>query len=315
MRVPVIDLHSADAARAVDEAGRSVGFMQVVNHGLQLKPLFQAIDTLFALPIAEKLALRPPHAGINRGYAPMGSEALAYSLGVDAPLPDLFEAFNLGPEQVPDDPWYRQNDFFAPNLWPAVPSVRSAMDAYFLDAVQLALRLTDLFAVALALPDRFFRPFVDRSTLTLRCNYYGGAAPKAGQLRMGAHTDYGIVTVLAADRVPGLQILHDGAWHDVMPDEGALLVNLGDLTALWTNDRWRSTLHRVLPGGSTRRSAALFFDGNYDARIEPLPTCVSPENPARYAPVLAGDHLLAKVLGPRTLSRSSAFDTTGGRLA
>jgi isopenicillin N synthase-like dioxygenase len=179
--------------------------------------------------------------------------------------------------------------------------------------VQLALRLTEVFARALQLPAGYFRPFVDRSTLTMRCNHYGPQRAQPGQLRMGAHTDYGIVTVLAADRVPGLQIFHEGAWHDVLPEPGALLVNLGDLTALWTNDRWRSTLHRVMPiEGVTRRSAALFFDGNYDARIEPL--LISPQNPARYAPVIAGEHLLAKVLGPRTLSRATASDTTGGRL-
>ena len=72
--------------------------------------------------------------------------------------------------------------------------------------------------------------------------------PLPGQQRMGAHTDYGVVTVLWADRTPGLEILgDDGAWHGVVPEPGALLVNLGDLTAEWTNDRWRSTLHRVVP--------------------------------------------------------------------
>ena len=140
-------------------------------------------------------------------------------------------------------------------------------------------------------------------------------------MRMGAHTDYGIVTVLYADPVPGLQVLGpDGAWNDVVPEPGALLVNLGDLTAQWTNDRWRSTLHRVVPppadadGRAHRRSVALFLDGNYDAVIECLPTCRVEGRPARYPAVVAGEHLLAKLLGPRTLSASSAVDTLGDRL-
>ena len=148
------------------------------------------------------------------------------------------------------------------------------------------MRLTDAFALALGLPARWFRPFVDRSTLTMRVNHYErqpGATPTLpGQMRMGAHTDYGIVTVLFADEEPGLQIMApDGRWHDVAPDPGALLVNLGDLTAQWTNDRWRSTLHRVVPppasraGPTRRRSVALFLDGNYDARIECVPTCAT----------------------------------------
>jgi isopenicillin N synthase-like dioxygenase len=137
---------------------------------------------------------------------------------------------------------------------------------------------------------------------------------------MGAHTDYGIVTVLYADAVPGLQIVGpDGEWQDVLPTEGAFLVNLGDLLAEWTNDRWRSTLHRVVPpdprtsDAARRRSVAFFHDGNYDALVECLPTCCSGDNPPKYAPILAGDHLMAKLLGPRTLTVSDAVSTAGDR--
>jgi hypothetical protein len=113
----------------------------------------------------------------------------------------------------------------------------------------------------------------------------------------------------------------DGRWHDVVPSPGALLVNLGDLTATWTNDRWRSTLHRVLPPARhpsevrTRRSVAFFHDGNHDALVEVLPTCTSADHPPKYAPIRAGEHLMNKLLGPRTLTVSNAVDTTGGRLA
>ncbi|HEY3593716.1 MAG TPA: 2OG-Fe(II) oxygenase family protein, partial [Polyangiaceae bacterium] len=165
---------------------------------------------------------------------------------------------------------------------------------------------------ALALPDRWLRPFVDRSTLTLRVNHYqraaGATAPLPGQMRMGEHTDYGIVTVLYSDPVYGLQILGpNGGFVDVMPSPGALLVNLGDLTARWTNDRWRSTLHRVVPpptsstGAFTRRSVALFLDGNYDALVECLPTCSGPDRPAKYEPVAAGEHLIQKLRAPRAV--------------
>jgi isopenicillin N synthase-like dioxygenase len=318
-----------EVARRVDDACRAIGFMQIVGHGLPegaVADMRAATDAFFALPLAKKLAALPPHAGINRGYAPMGTEALAYSLGVEAGGTDLFEAFNIGPDVVPDDEWHRADPFdvFAPNVWPALPGLRPALTGYFDSAVAVAELLTDVFAVALAMPDGWFRPFVDRSTLTMRVNNYerrpGDPAPSEGQLRMGAHTDYGIVTVLYADPVSGLQILHDGVWHDVVPEQGALLVNLGDLTAQWTNDRWRSTLHRVVPpppdseGRAHRRSVALFLDGNYDAVIECLPTCLTEGEAPRYPPVVAGEHLVAKVLGPRTLSASSAVDTAGDRL-
>ena len=183
-----------------------------------------------------------------------------------------------------------------------------------------------MFAAALDLPAGYFAPFVTHSTDTLRVNHYetmpGDPDPLDAQVGMGAHTDYGIVTVLYADDVPGLQIVGpDGAWHDVQPSPGAFLVNLGDLTAQWTNDRWRSTLHRVLPPArladrsNQRRSVAFFHDGNWDAVIECLPTCTDAVHPPKYAPVTAGEHLMNKVLGPRTLTASTAADTAGERIA
>ena len=109
-----------------------------------------------------------------------------------------------------------------------------------------------MFAVALGLPDGWFSPYVDRSTTTMRTIRYerrsGEADPLPGQQRMGAHTDYGMVTVLYAEAVAGLQIVApDGDWIDVIPADDALVINLGDLTAQWTNDQWRSTVHRVVP--------------------------------------------------------------------
>jgi len=167
----------------------------------------------------------------------------------------------------------------------------------------------------------------DHATEMLRLNNYvratGGADPLPGQQRMGAHTDYGIVTALFGDRVEGLEIVGpDGDWHGVVPEEGAFLVNLGDLLARWTNDRWRSTVHRVVPpprgaGPSRRRSAAFFHDGNYDALVECLPTCLEPGEVPKYPPVVAGEHLTAKLLSGRSRSlepRAGVTDTVGERL-
>jgi len=334
--VPIVDLSGwggagrSAIADAVDDACRRVGFLQVVGHGVDanvVDAMTEAADAIFALPIEQRLALVPP-PHVNRGYAPLGSESLTYSLGVDSP-PDLFEAFNIGPDAVPqDDPVYaaQLDGVFAPNLWPGeLPQVRPSLVAYFGAAAELARRLTSVFAVALGLDEDFFISKTDHSTDTLRLNNYvrppGGRGPLPGQVRMGAHTDYGIVTVLHADRVPGLEIVGpDGEWHRVVPEEGAFLVNLGDLLAQWTNDRWRSTVHRVAPpegtGPARRRSAAFFHDGNYDALVECLPTCLEPGATPKYAPVVAGEHLLAKVLSARTRTEADAnvvTDTLGDR--
>jgi isopenicillin N synthase-like dioxygenase len=318
-------------AEVFDAAARDLGFAQIVGHRVPpavVDAMVAASDAFFALPLDRKLASRPPDPSVNRGYAASGTEALSYSIG-DAAPPDLFEAFNIGPDDVDEhDPFCaaERHRLFAPNIWPDEPTaLRPALVDYFSHARRVALALTEVFAVALGLPDGWFGPYVDHSTTTMRTIHYerrvGESDPMPDQQRMGAHTDYGIVTVLWADQTPGLEILTpDGRWHGVVPAPGALLVNLGDLTAEWTNDRWRSTLHRVVPpssssssGPAVRRSAAFFFDGNWDARIECLPTCTDADNPPRYPPVIAGEHLLAKLLGPRTMTASDALDTAADR--
>jgi isopenicillin N synthase-like dioxygenase len=337
MQIPIIDLarwwgsdaDRMDVGRRVDAAAREFGFFQIVGHRLpreHIDAMVAASSEFFALPVEIKQRCTPSDPSINRGYAGQGTEALSYSIGRDAP-PDLFEAFNLGEDDVDySDPFYaaQQAGAFAPNIWPTYPtSLRRSLVDYFHSARQVALTLTEVFAVALGLRAGWFVPFVDRSTTTMRAIRYqrraGERDPLPGQQRMGAHTDYGIVTVLWAEAVAGLQIVApDGQWIDVIPADDALVINLGDLTAQWTNDQWRSTVHRVVPptatdGPAVRRSAAFFLDGNWDALIECLPTCCSPTNPPRYPPVTAGEHLIAKLLGPRLLRASDAVDTSGDR--
>ena len=208
--------------------------------------------------------------------------------------------------------------YFSPNVWPD-DRFRDVWLRYWDACESLGLDLVDMFALALDMPVGYFRPFVGQSISVMRANWYNrypNAAPlEDGQLRMGAHSDYGSLTILAADPVPGLQIRDtEGGWHDVLPPTNGFLVNLGDLLAEWTNDRWRATVHRVVPppadqtGAFRRRSIAWFQQPNHDALIEVLPTCVSADNPARYKPVTSGTHLMAKLVGPRVLENTGEIE-------
>jgi isopenicillin N synthase-like dioxygenase len=185
--------------------------------------------------------------------------------------------------------------------------------------------MTEIFAAALGLSDGFFEPFTDHSIDVLRMNHYQvpdrDIRLEPGQLGMGPHTDFGIVTILWADSLPGLQILDaDGDWHNVTPLRHALLINLGDLLARWTNDRWQSTLHRVLaPIGSDgrpfrRRSAAFFHDGNADAVITTLPAATTVLG-TTYEPITVTDHLAAKLGGSRSLEINHAAPQDATRVA
>lgn len=337
-RVPVIDVsHWATSsaaertalATAVDEAARTVGFLQITGHGIPDRvadDLATAMDTFFSLPPEEKRALCAP-PDVNRGYTPPKAEKLSLSLGVSSPE-DLFEAFNVGVDGTAHPSSALPTAYFPANRWPAphlAPGFREAVESWFAHAGGLARLLTRIFAHALGLDEDFFRPCTDRSVDVLRMNNYalpdGETHVERDRMGMGAHTDYGIVTVLWADRVPGLQILGpEGRWHDVLPEEGALLVNLGDALARWTNDRWRSTLHRVLPPTDAdgrlirRRSAAYFHDGNHDAVISPLPGCVPRNAEPLYPPITIGEHISAKLAGSRALRPNEDAPRESARL-
>lgn len=333
--VPVVDISAyigagddqaarRETAAALDRACRELGFIQIVGHGVPASAtarLAAAIDDFFALPMEHKQAYQSPPS-VNRGYTPPASESLSLSLGLQSAsrMNDFFEAFNVGAGAA-DYPHVKLSESdYAPNLWPdSLPRFESAVSDYFAHAQRVARTLTRIFADALALPGDFFERFTDHSLDVLRMNNY---ALPAGSIRldteltgMGEHTDYGIVTVLWADDVPGLQVLSpSGHWHDVSPAPGALLVNLGDLTARWTNERWLSTLHRVKPpvvDGQIRRrrSAAFFHDGNIDAVISAIPSCIPDGDVATYLPITVGEHIHAKLAG----SRAGKANTTAVR--
>ena len=310
--VPVVDI-SADP-RAVgtelDEICWSVGFFQVTGHGVPDEvsgPAWTMATRFFDLPLADKLSVARPSTDYPYGYIPMAGESLSQSLTGSAP-PDLKEVFNAGPpapparhRPTPAHPGPDGGWSYSPNLWPAaLPGLEPAWTAYYTALGRLGGRLMSLFARGLGLPAGFFSPLIDESPNALRAiNYPARATPAGpGQLRAGAHTDYGTLTILRQDSVGGLEVQDAaGNWAGVGPVAGAFVINLGDLMARWTNGRWRSTLHRVVdpPGAMARRqSMAYFQNANYSARIECLPTCLAPGEQPRYEPVLAGPHLMAK---------------------
>jgi len=319
--VPTVDIgpyvrggtaqEKAEVARRMDAACSSVGFVQILGHGVPravIDGLGEAIDAFFGLPLEAKKAYRVE--GANRGYSPPKSESLSLSLGVEPAgrMNDFFEAFNVGTEARSFPGLGLSEDDYGLNLWPDVEGFGPKVEAYFAEAGRVARTLTAVFADALGHPG-LFETLTDHSVDVLRMNNYAlpeGTVTLDGDLiGMGEHTDYGIVTVLWADQVAGLQVLgSDGVWHDVQPADDALLVNLGDLTARLTNDRWMSTLHRVKPpivDGTIqrRRSAAFFHDGNIDAVIATLPTHLDAADGLAYEPITVRDHIKAKLAGSR----------------
>jgi isopenicillin N synthase-like dioxygenase len=302
----------ADVAARLDAACRDSGFLFVTGHGVAQAVCDDALDAwaaFFDQPLAEKVRWVVADDEANRGYSAPGKEGLAYSRGKETP-PDLFEAFNVGRERDGGAYYDRWRAFFAPNVWPDVPSgLRAAWECYEDAVASVADVLLRAMAIALELDESWFVERCRNAIVTTRAINYrrapGEPRPAPAQMRMGAHTDYGILTVLLADDVRGLQVFRADAWHDVATRRGTFVCNIGDMLERWTNDRWTSTLHRVVPPPATdagpvrRRSIARFLDCAPDLVVECIPTCVTTDRPARYEPVDAGAWLRAKILGSR----------------
>lgn len=315
---PIFDLAAFEQAdmeqkqrmgREVDHICRESGFLAIRHHGIPgdvIGGIWSQAHAFFDLAATEKDKVRAPYPGYPYGYLGPGAEALAKSKGVDSP-PDLKESFNGGPLSVPPGLVDQEalSFCYAATIWPDQPGgFRAAWEAYYTAVTDLAARIMRVFAVALDLPEDYFQSFISQPISALRALNYPelDAPPPAGQLRAGAHTDYGSLTILLPQPgSKGLEIMTpEGAWREVPPVEGAFVINIGDLMARWTNDRWVSTLHRVVnvapeDGGLLRRqSLAFFHQPDWFAEIETLPSCLSAGETSKYEPVLSGPYLMGK---------------------
>lgn len=309
--VPIIDLdRDPDRVGAeIDDVCTHVGFFQIVGHGVPDATADRAWHTataFFDLPLSDRMSATAPAPG-SYGYSPFSAQSLGRSVD-DRPPTDLREVFNAGPVDPPThnfhDPY--EAAAYSPTLWPdGLPEFRLAWTDYYRTMLHLGARLMSLVARGLGLPPHFFNDKIDHSPSVLRAiNYPAQDHAPPGQLRAGAHTDYGTLTILRQDMVGGLEVLGQSAtWVAVEPVPGAFVVNIGDLMARWTNDHWHSTMHRVVnpadderasPAWQRRQSMPFFYNVNWSAEVSCLPTCLLPAAQPKYPPVVAGSYFIAK---------------------
>lgn len=313
MTIPIIDLSGwwegtrtgrRHVATAVDRALSDVGFLLLTEHRIPshlAAAARAAARDFFALPAVMKAAYAVD-ATAYRGWSGPGTQSNAAAYGVDTP-PDLKETISVGPFDVPDDDYHRvAGAWFAPNRLPADrPDIRDGLRGWYRAGAALSHELLEVFAVALGLEPHSLQRHCERAVSILSVNWYPpytATSPEAGQFRAGPHTDYGSLTVV--DRQPGvagLQVQDDsGTWHDAPFIPGALTINIGDLMALWTGGRWRSTRHRVLPPSPDAPheelvSLIFFHEPDHDAVIRPLTNAAGVDA----EPVIAGIYLRNKL--------------------
>ncbi|KAF9241086.1 2OG-Fe-II oxygenase [Melanogaster broomeanus] len=287
-------------AAEIRDACVNVGFFYVKNHGIPEEGIDAAIaaaNRFFALSTDVKMKL-DIHASPNfKGYtALLGENSNPENKG------DLHEGFDLGwePVDATDHPQVRDDgSMTGANIWPDnLPGFRTDVLAYYHAAVELGLSLFPLFALALNLPENFFDDKVTKPAAIMRLLYYPPqpACPMEG-----------CFTILWQDKVPALQVMNtSGKWIDAVPVPGTLVLNLGDQFARWTNDVFKSTIHRAInASGRERYSMPLFFGTDYEVKLEPIPGCVTEGNPAKYEIVTAGDYVKSRLEATYAHSKAS----------
>ncbi|KXS13748.1 putative 2OG-Fe(II) oxygenase family oxidoreductase [Gonapodya prolifera JEL478] len=272
----------APIAAQIRSACTTSGFFQITNHTMDAALVAKAFEysrKFFSLPLDSKLAAK----GQMNGYEPMGANAAAKGT-----LPDAKESYFVGEEGR------SMSDMgIGGNVWPTDPSLpedfKSTILAYRSQVQALSFKLYSVIALSLDLRADFFDEFLKGDASAARFLHYPPTPQDAGgrQKGIGAHTDYGGLTLLIQDGVGGLQIHptgsldDDDAWQDVPPvtvpsgAPPAIVCNIGDFLQLWTNGLYRSTVHRVINlSGKERYSIAYFANGGMDNEVEPIEKCV-----------------------------------------
>lgn len=269
--VPVLDLAQPPekVAAAMDEACAAWGFFHLVGHGLD--PALTArvtaeARTFFGASAADKRALSRTRDN-PWGY---------YDRELTKTRRDKKEIFDVGPDVA----HAVEADVFqgATPFPPWAPGLRPAVADWFAACEDLCLRLLRPVAAGLgAAPDALLADFDGGHTSFLRLNRYPVTDPAADEadrpvgLGIHHHTDAGALTVLLTDGEPGLEVEKDGRWFPVDPVPGGVIINIGDMAQVWSNDRYPAPVHRVLAMEARERlSLAFFFNPAYPAVIRPL---------------------------------------------
>jgi isopenicillin N synthase-like dioxygenase len=308
--IPLIDLGgnidpqaplARDAAACLHEALSTIGFAYIAGHNVaeaSRDAAFDASREFHASTLERKQSIAIN--GFHRGYMGMATSTIVTSSVAKVTRPNMSESLMLMHELPPDDPGLLAGlPLQGPNQWPDwIPGFRPRVERYIAEVDALGRYIVRLIAMSLGLPAHALDHHFAKPTTFLRLLHYPPQPPVEDQ-QMGSapHTDYGVITLLAQDNAGGLQVRpRGGDWIEAPPIPDTYVLNVGDMLARWTNNRFVSTPHRVINrSGGDRYSLPYFLDPGMDASIECLPTCTGDANPPKHAPVRYGDYLLERL--------------------
>jgi isopenicillin N synthase-like dioxygenase len=302
--IPTLDIRRYDTDRDafVAELGaayREWGFAGIRGHGISdelIDGAYERFRAFFALPNETKMKYHLAGTGGARGYTPFGVETAK-----DSKYPDLKEFWHVGRE-IPRDS--RFADVMPPNLWPEeIAGFRDYGYGLYSALDQLGSRVLRALALHIDLPETFFEDKVDFGNSILRPIHYPPiTAPDVPNVRAGAHEDINFITLLVGASAAGLEVKsRAGEWVPFTSDSDTIVVNIGDMLQRLTNHVYPSTTHRVVnpPGDLARKprySVPFFLHPNPDVVLDPLPSCISADNPSRYSTSITSHEYLMERL-------------------
>jgi isopenicillin N synthase-like dioxygenase len=288
-QVPTLDIrrYHSDRDAFVAELGaayREFGFCCISGHGIKRELIdgsYDAFQRFFALPTETKMKYHVPGSGGARGYTPLKVETAK-----DSQYADLKEFWHIGRE-IPRDSKFA--DVMPPNLWPSeVPEFKPYGYGLFEALDQLGTRVLRALALHVGLPEHYFDDKTDQGNSILRPIHYPPITQEnIPNVRAGAHEDINFITLLVGASAEGLEVLSDGQWLPITTEGDAIVVNIGDMLQRLTNHVYPSTSHRVVnPQNANARkprySVPYFLHPNPDVVLDPVPECITPNNPSRY---------------------------------
>ena len=306
--IPIIDIdplvipndNSKSLQKTVNEirdACKNVGFFYIKNHQIpkdHLNALIPLVQEFFNLPLEEKMKIHISKSDIFRGYTPLGKELTDEKY-------DWHECVDFGLDLEPSHPEVIEGkQLVGPNQWPENQhNFRKVLEKHWDLMIILGRIITEGLAMSLGLSKKYFSPFMSKSHSYMRISNYPPYEKKQEENigdGIGAHIDYGFLTILLQNNIGGLEIKNfNNEWIKAPIIPGTFLINIGHMIQRWTNDYYKATIHRVIPPkNKTRCSLPFFFEPNFDTVVFPLDEFCSKNNPPRYEPFHFGDYLESK---------------------
>lgn len=286
-------------AMEIKDACRNVGFFYVKKHGIpedHIEAVFSNIKDFFDLPLEEKMKIHMGKSQIFRGYTPIGTE-------LTNEKKDWNEALDFGLDLPPEHPDVLAGEpLQGANQWPEDPAeFKNLMADHWDMLINLGTRITEGLALSLGLGKDYFKPFTSRSHSSMRILHYPTFEKEpeddigVGD-GIGPHIDYGFLTILAQDKVGGLEVKNSAEeWISAPYIPGTLIINIGHMMQRWTNDFYKATLHRVKSQGiKDRYSFPFFYEPDFNTVVTPLEDYCSRENPPHYEPLHFGNYIIDK---------------------